>query len=232
MSNCVCVVASRTVLWLLFTFTALGCLILAFLSPTWLTAPSVDRVTIDPTSSPSSSPLPVVQSGKGLEVGLVKHCFVQNRRNRDGGVACLFLTFDQLDSASWKASTILAGVGTALLVVATAMGVVSFWKRNAGRYNIVSVAGLLQGITMFILVPAVGVYPLAWSSDTFKRTCGDEAGIYKRGDCSITWGLYVAAGGVLMTLIACLLSPKAAKACNSHRVEEKVGHGYSCIFVR
>ncbi|XP_065833356.1 LHFPL tetraspan subfamily member 2 protein-like [Oscarella lobularis] len=228
MTECVCVVASRTVLWLLFTFTAFGCCVLAFLTPTWLVAPSPSG---ENEGGGAVSMTPPTFVGTGLEIGLVKRCLVTYLQNADGGHSCRFLGFAQYDAAAWKASVVLFGVSAGLLAVATTLGIVTFWKQNVGRYNIVSIAGLIQGLSMFILVPGATIYPIAWSSDTFRQTCGQEASIYNPGTCSVGWGIYVVAAGIVLTLFACLLSPKAAKACNSHRVEEKIGNGYSCIFV-
>lgn len=47
------------------------------------------------------------------------------------------------------------------------------------------------------MIGSVGVYPMAWDGELIRRTCGESAGRYALGDCSVRWAYILAA-------IACL----------------------------
>lgn len=82
-----------------------------------------------------------------------------------------------------------------------------------------------------LLAAGLAVYPLSWSSNKVKDICGDSAGDYDLGGCGVGWALYAMAAGCVLTLLGCLFSPRAARACNSDLVEEKIQLGQSCICV-
>lgn len=138
MAQCRCVVASRTIMWLLLCFVAFGACVVGFISPEWLegTSSAGDR-------SSQTTPVYSQELAKEQKIGPLKQCRL---RVGDGVVACVFLTWESFDSAAWKSSVILQGIGTTIVFLALLLGSASFWKQNIGRFNIVSVAGLLEGV--------------------------------------------------------------------------------------
>ena len=95
------------------------------------------------TSGARSTPHVSREIGGEQKVGPLKKCAV---RQLDSVVVCLFLTWDEFESAAWKAAVVLQGGGMFVVLLALLLGVASFWKQNLGRFNIVSIAGLMEGI--------------------------------------------------------------------------------------
>lgn len=228
MERCRCVLASRSVLWLLFSFAAFGACLIGFISPEWLTGQGLPATENDANGLLKTPVASEKSTSPEQKIGPLKSC---RYRAVEDEVACLFLTWESFETAAWKASVILQGLGTVVVFFAVLLGIVSFWKQNLGRFNIISIAGLVQGVAVPLLASGLTVYPLAWSSESVKDVCGNSAGDYNVGDCSVGWALWAMAVGTLLTLLTSLLSPRAAKACNSHIVEEKIQLGHSCICV-
>ena len=147
MERCRCILSSRAFLWLLFSFAAFGACLISFLSPEWLMGHG--RTRSEATESVATPGTSQESTAAEQKIGPLKSC---RYRAVEDEVPCLFLTWESLESAAWKSSVILQGAGTIVVFFAVVLGVVSFWKQNLGRFNIISVAGLLEGVAGEILI--------------------------------------------------------------------------------
>lgn len=64
----------------------------------------------------------------------------------------------------------------------------------------------LQTFSGVSLIGSVGVYPMAWDGELIRRTCGESAGRYALGDCSLRWAYILAAIASLDAFILATLA--------------------------
>lgn len=80
--------------------------------------------------------------------------------------------------------------------------------------SVKSVKNPLCVVAVCMLVAAL-VFPLTWSAPEVMRTCGQTAGQYALGDCSLRWAYLLAVIGcldaVILSILAFILATRHVK---------------------
>lgn len=226
---CYVIVTARSMLWTLATLVATLSVVAGLISPYWLIGPE----TTLPSPKFNQSRKTYVPS-----VGIYNRCtklhhpgfrFVDNCASfiEGGG-------FDMPDDSFphfWKACIFMYGVAVALLTFTVITAVLSLCVRAICKKSIFTVSGLIQSIAGLFLIIAMVLYPAGWGSARIVKLCGEDAGAYGIGDCSIGWAFYACVGGTILVFICSVLSIQAERATSSDKVEAEILDGKYLVCV-
>lgn len=170
------------VLWAVFSVSFAIISVIVFIQPQWLGDTELSR-------------------GTGY-FGLWKSC----RLLQDGqDLLCNGKLNDlsTIPTTAFKVSTLFVGFSTLLILLCIITMLAFFFAHPC---TVFQTCGWFQLTSAICLLSGVLIFPAGWDSQTVREVCGNEAGSYNVGQCSIRWAYMLAMIGVVDCFVLSILA--------------------------
>ncbi|XP_054277906.1 LHFPL tetraspan subfamily member 3 protein [Macrosteles quadrilineatus] len=172
------------VLWGIFTICYAIIAVVAFVTPEWM------GDTMQGSENPARFGL-WSSCSFGNSVGVVEDC--QGRLD----------DLSSIPSLPGKVATILAALSVLVALITIVAMLLFFFIASTKVFHL---CGWMQVISAVCMLAASLVFPLSWTEPEVLRTCGQTAGVYAPGDCSLRWAYLLAVIGCLDAFILAVLA--------------------------
>ncbi|RZF43493.1 hypothetical protein LSTR_LSTR005229 [Laodelphax striatellus] len=126
--------------------------------------------------------------------------------------------FWDIPSPWWQASTVLAGLGSALSLLVALTAVAACCVSYVIHTATAKMAGTLQLLAAVLVCGGGAVYPVGWDNREVRDCCGNASHVYRLGTCQLSWSVYLLGGAVVLLVLCFGLSFSAAA-----RVDKSAG---------
>ncbi|CAH2314982.1 lipoma HMGIC fusion partner-like 1 [Pelobates cultripes] len=114
-----------------------------------------------------------------------------------------YASFSAIPSLSWQISTLVTGIGCALLLLVSLSAVLGccigdLISRMTGRLQ-----GGVQFVAGLLISSGCALYPLGWNSPEIQQACGNASSQFQLGTCKLGWAYYCTGGGAAVSMLIC-----------------------------
>lgn len=110
--------------------------------------------------------------------------------------------FGEMYSATWKAVTLLMGLGACLLVLVALTSLFGCCVRKLFNTVVMAITTSFQILGAVLFVVSLVIFPAGMDEPPVQELCGAAAGKYNKADCDIGWAFIVIIVGTVFALIA------------------------------
>lgn len=230
--TCYVIVTARTLLWTLLTIASTLAMVAAVVTPMWLLGferpaglkTTNEEILQKKTSDGVFSPT----------VGIYNRCTKIHDFEQMFTDSCApFVTSFNMPNDEfphcWKAALLFFAFGLVFMVLTIGTSVIGCCKRSIRRKSIFTISGTIQSFAVLCYILALMLYPAGWGAERIKVVCGDLAGPYSIGDCSLGWAFYLSFGATILTFICSVLSVQAEISTSSDKVQDEILEGKRLI---
>ncbi|TWW56357.1 LHFPL tetraspan subfamily member 4 protein [Takifugu flavidus] len=114
-----------------------------------------------------------------------------------------FSDFSSIPSGAFKAASVFVLLSMVLILSCIACMALFFFCNTSTVYKTCAWMQLLCGVC---LVLGCMIFPDGWDAEVIRDMCGEQAGKYSLGDCSVRWAYMLAIIGILDALILSFLA--------------------------
>lgn len=234
---CYLIVTARTLLWTLLTIAATLAMLAAVVTPMWLMGP--ERLPGLKRTNQEENELneKIIENAYSPTLGVYNRCTKIHHIDQIFTDSCdPFVTSFSMSNNEfpdcWKAALLFFGCGLAFMVLTIITSVIGFCKRSIRRKSIFTISGTIQSFAGLCYILALMLYPAGWGAERVKLVCGELAGPYSIGDCSLGWAFFLSLGATLVTFICSVLSVQAEISTSSDKVQDEIleGNTFICLW--
>lgn len=122
-----------------------------------------------------------------------------------------YKTFGDIPSLWWKICTVTVGVECAAALLVAFISVPACCIADIVSRTSARVLGIVQALSAILVTGGCIIYPLGWKNREVKDACGESAGPFLLGNCSIGWAYYLVLGGSALLFVCASLSTGAGR---------------------